>query len=167
MMAVAIGALATTGLTEKSEQATESNPVKKVSNMKDAQTAPVASLDQPNDTMVFLVAEQMPTFKGGFAALQKWLAENIHYPAEAQAVGTQARVIISFVVYKDGSIGKAEIKNHMKIGTADDAVDVVAKNPEEQAAYDQQDKKLEAAAQAIDKEALRVINSMPKWTPGK
>lgn len=167
MMAVAIGAFATTGLTKKSEQVAASNPVKEVLNMKDVQTVPAASLDQPNDTMVFLVAEQMPAFKGGMAALQKWLAENIHYPAEAQAVGAQTRVIVSFVVYKDGSIGKAEIKNHMKVGTADDAVAVVAKNPEEQAAFDQQDKKLEAAAQALDKEALRVINSMPKWTPGK
>ncbi len=167
MMAVAIGAFATTGLTEKSEQVAESNPVKKVVNMKNVQTAPAASLDQPDDTMVFLVAEQMPAFKGGTAALAKWLSANVHYPAEAHAVGAQARVIVSFVVYKDGSIGKAEIKQHTKTGTADDAVAVVAKTAEEKAAYDQQEKELEAAAKAIDKEALRVVNSMPKWTPGK
>ena len=60
------------------------------------------------------------------------LASNIKYPDE---VCGQGRVIVSFVVEKDGSITNATIRRSV--------------DP------------------AFDREALRVISSMPKWIPGK
>ena len=50
------------------------------------------------------VAEVMPKFPGGIPGLMQYLARNIKYPTIAQENGTQGRVIVQFVVNKDGSI---------------------------------------------------------------
>ena len=83
----------------------------------------------------FDVVEQMPEFPGGSSKLLEYLAKNIRYPAEAEEAGAVGRVIVSFVVEKDGSISDA--------------------------------KTVKAIHPALDAEALRVINGMPKWIPGK
>ena len=53
---------------------------------------------------VFDVVEEMPHFPGGPAALQAFLSSNTKYPVVAQENGVQGRVIVSFVVERDGSI---------------------------------------------------------------
>lgn len=85
-----------------------------------------------NDEKVYEVVEQMPSFPGGQEALMTYINNNIKYPDE---VCGQGRVIVSFVVEKDGSITNATIRRSV--------------DP------------------AFDREALRVISSMPKWIPGK
>ena len=87
------------------------------------------------DGKVYDVVDQMPQFPGGPSKLFEYLARNVRYPAEAEKAGIQGRVIVSFVVEKDGSISNA--------------------------------KAVKAIHPALDAEALRVINSMPNWTPGK
>ena len=53
--------------------------------------------------------EKMPTFQGGdLSKFVLWLQTNVKYPAEAVAKGIQGRVIFSFVVNKDGSVGSFE-----------------------------------------------------------
>ena len=52
----------------------------------------------------FDVVEEMPQFPGGAQALMEYLAQNIKYPAEAEKAGIQGRVILTFVVDKDGSV---------------------------------------------------------------
>ena len=84
---------------------------------------------------VHQVCEEMPEFPGGMQECMKWLGKNINYPAEAKEKGTRGRVIIQFVVEKDGSITEAKVAR---------GVDPL-----------------------LDAEALRVINSSPKWKPGK
>ncbi|RHO74879.1 M56 family peptidase [Parabacteroides sp. AF48-14] len=76
-----------------------------------------------------------PEFPGGEGALLQFLAKSIKYPVEAQRLGKQGTVNISFVIEKDGMITNAKI--------------------------------VQPLYPSLDKEALRVINSMPKWTPGK
>ena len=90
--------------------------------------------EEPEEQEIFDVVEKMPEFPGGNAALMSYLAKNIKYPTIAQENGTQGRVIVQFVVNKDGSIVDAKVAR---------SVDPY-----------------------LDKEALRVINSMPKWNPG-
>ena len=85
-----------------------------------------------NEEKVYEVVEQMPSFPGGQEALMTYINNNIKYPDE---VCGQGRVIVSFVVEKDGSITNATIRRSV--------------DP------------------AFDREALRVISSMPKWIPGK
>ena len=84
---------------------------------------------------VFDVVEQMPSFTGGNTALMKFLNENIHYPVVAQENGVQGRVVVSFVVERDGHITDVQIARSV--------------DP------------------SLDKEAQRVVKSMPKWIPGK
>ena len=69
---------------------------------KPEQTAAAASGDEP-----FLVVEQMPTFQGGdLNTFRNWVMTHLRYPQEAVRKGTQGRVVLTFVVEKDGSIGE-------------------------------------------------------------
>jgi protein TonB len=95
--------------------------------------APVEEEEVTNE--IFTVVEDMPAFPGGDAALLKFIGSNLKYPVIAQENGIQGRVIVSFVIERDGSVA--------------DAVVVRGIDP------------------SLDKEALRVVKSMPKWTPGK
>lgn len=53
---------------------------------------------------VFVVVEEQPTFPGGNEGMMEFLGENVKYPVEAQSNGIQGRVILNFVVMKDGSL---------------------------------------------------------------
>ena len=87
------------------------------------------------DSEIFQVVEEQPMFPGGMQEMMKFLQQNIKYPKEAQEQGKQGRVIVQFVVNKDGSI------------TGDSVV--------------------RSVDSLLDAEALRVVRSMPNWTPGK
>ena len=90
---------------------------------------------EPKEEQVFTAVEQKPAFPGGEAALMKWLSSNIVYPVMAQEEGAQGRVVVQFVVEKDGRIGQVKV--------------VRGRHPE------------------LDKEAVRVVKSLPKFIPGK
>ena len=60
-------------------------------------------------TKVFDVVEEMPSFPGGSAALMSYLSSNTKYPVVAQENGVQGRVIVSFVVERDGSISDVKV----------------------------------------------------------
>ena len=61
------------------------------------------------ETKVFDVVEEMPQFPGGQAALLDYLAKNIKYPVVAEENGIQGRVIVTFVVERDGSITDVKV----------------------------------------------------------
>ena len=63
-----------------------------------------------------------------------YLCSNIKYPTISQETGSQGKVIVQFVVDKDGTISNPEV--------------------------------VRGVDPYLDKEAIRVISSMPKWTPG-
>ena len=66
----------------------------------------------PADTaknVVYDVTETMPQFPGGQEVLLKYLAANIKYPASAVKGKKQGRVIVTFIIQKDGSVAKARI----------------------------------------------------------
>ena len=84
---------------------------------------------------IFVAVEQQPEFPGGNAALMKWLGNNIRYPQMALENGISGRVIVKFVVEKDGSVSGVTL--------------------------------VRGVDKDLDREALRVVKSMPKWQPGK
>jgi len=84
---------------------------------------------------VFDYAEQMPSFPGGQGALNEYLSKTIRYPVAAEENGIQGRVIVQFVVEKDGSITDVRV--------------------------------VRSVDPSLDKEAVRVAKSMPRWIPGK
>ena len=87
------------------------------------------------ETKIFTVVEQMPLFPGGDAALMAYLRDNIHYPTVATENGVQGRVVVGFVVERDGSITDVNV--------------------------------LRSVDPSLDREAMRVVKGMPRWTPGK
>lgn len=94
------------------------------------------NIPQPvNSNSVYDVVEQMPSFPGGISGLRTYLNQNIRYPAEAQEICVQGRVVVSFVVEKDGHISDVTV--------------------------------VRSVEPSLDKEAIRVVRNMPRWTPGK
>ena len=51
----------------------------------------------------------MPTFPGGEKALDDLLSANIQYPALARKQNLEGRVVVQFVVEKDGSVGEVKV----------------------------------------------------------
>jgi TonB family protein len=58
------------------------------------------------DTTIYTIVDQTPTFPGGEEALAKFLSKNIHYPKQAQEKNIQGIVTVTFVVTSDGSLDK-------------------------------------------------------------
>ena len=105
---------------------------------KDAEVKPEEEMktQKPEvENKVFDVVEQMPSFPGGQSALMQYLANNIKYPVVAQENGVQGRVVVSFVVERDGSITDVQV--------------------------------VRSVDPSLDREAQRVVKSMPRWIPGK
>ncbi|MBR5638324.1 MAG: TonB family protein [Muribaculaceae bacterium] len=84
---------------------------------------------------VFMSAAHMPEFPGGTPALMNFLSQNIRYPQVAQDNGIQGKVVVQFVVEKNGSVGEIKVAHGV-------------------------DKDL-------DKEAVRVCKTLPKFKPGR
>ena len=55
-------------------------------------------------TEIFISAERMPDFPGGLRGFYKFLGSNIHYPDDMKKNGVQGKVVVTFVVEKDGSL---------------------------------------------------------------
>jgi TonB family protein len=71
----------------------------------------------------------MPEFPGGPAECMKFLAQNIRYPKKARENGIQGRVVVQFVVDKDGSIDDIKIVNSVSWELNDEAKRVIKKMP--------------------------------------
>ena len=81
------------------------------------------------ETKVFDVVEVMPTFPGGQQALFEWLSKNIKYPVVAEENGVQGRVIVTFVVERNGSITDVQVAKSVDPSLDKEAVRVVKAMP--------------------------------------
>jgi len=86
-----------------------------------------------DDDVIFMVVEKMPEFPGGQLAMMRFINENIHRPVVGHCFG--GRVIVQFVVEKDGSITNIEV--------------------------------VRGVDPSLDREAIRIVESMPNWIPGE
>ncbi len=89
--------------------------------------------EKPKEDEVFVAVEQQAEFPGGMAALMKWLGNNIRYPEAAQQNDVQGRVIVKFIVEKDGSVTQAQIVKGVDKDLDKEALRVVGKMPKWQA----------------------------------
>ena len=85
--------------------------------------------DTTTDDKVYDVCEQMPTFEGGDAALLKYLTDSVKYPELAKKHGVQGRVVIGFIVEKDGSLTDVKVLRHVDIDLDAEALRVVKGMP--------------------------------------
>lgn len=83
------------------------------------------------------VVDEQAEYPGGRGALIKYLSERIQYPDIARELGLSGKSILQFVVNADGSISNVKVVKGMK------------------------------DCKECDAEAMRVVKTMPKWTPGK
>lgn len=92
---------------------------------------PNADVEEPKDELgtVFNVVEVMPEFPGGAQALMKYLSEEINYPDDAIASGTQGRVIAQFIVNKDGSISDVKVVKSVSESLDKEALRVIKEMP--------------------------------------
>lgn len=104
-------------------------------NCKTASGADVKSETDEAGEELLEVCEELPLYPGGMEAMWKYMMQSIKYPAAARTLEQQGRVIIRFVVEKDGSVTNLEV--------------------------------LKSVSPLLDAEAVRMVKSMPKWTPGK
>lgn len=84
---------------------------------------------QYTDSEIFTEIDEMPEFPGGQAKLMNWLAVNIRYPDAAQQHGVQGRVIVNFVVEKDGSISGVRVLKGVDKDLDAEAIRVVKRMP--------------------------------------
>ena len=114
---------------ETSESTTEaiSGPVAQVSGP--VATGPVVVEEASDEGEIFQVVEQMPEFPGGMQALMAYLSKNIQYPSVAQDNGIQGRVLVSFVVNKDGSIVDPEVIKSVDAALDKEAMRVIKAMP--------------------------------------
>ena len=91
--------------------------------------APEPPKQQVEENKVFDVVEQMPSFPGGMGALMSWLSQNIKYPVIAAENGVHGRVIVQFVVEKDGSITDVKVAKSVDPSLDKEAARVVSAMP--------------------------------------
>ena len=114
-------------------------PLPKVSLSGDSAVHPGVSKDIEMDTSetVFTFVEMQPVFYGGMDKLNEFISSNIRYPQMEKENGIQGKVFVEFEVNKYGDVVNVKVKNP-KSGNA-----------------------------GLEKEAIRVVEMMPPWTPGR
>lgn len=93
------------------------------------------SQSDDSDNAVYKMVEEMAQFPGGQAEMLKFIQENRQYPEAAKANGVHGKVMVTFIVERDGSLSDVKVMRGLGSG--------------------------------CDEEAIRVVQSMPKWNPGK
>jgi periplasmic protein TonB len=88
-----------------------------------------------DETEVFVIVEEMPSFPGGESARLSYLSKNLRYPKLAVETGIEGSVFITFVVMPNGSVSDVRV--------------------------------LRGIGGGCDEEAIRVVQGMPRWNPGK
>lgn len=73
--------------------------------------------------------EIMPEFPGGMAAWSKFLSKNLQYPNRARDNGVSGRVVVSFIVEKNGEITALKIISGIGFGCDEEALRVIKKSP--------------------------------------
>jgi protein TonB len=89
----------------------------------------VKQVVEENPNQIFTAVEQAPTFPGGDGAFGKYLGKNIRYPAIARENNVQGRVVLTFVVERDGSLTDIKVLRSLGSGTDEEAVRVLKASP--------------------------------------
>ena len=126
---------------------------------------------EADDDPVFEICEEAPRYKDGEGALMQFIAKNIRYPKEATEHGIQGRVIVQFIVNKDGSCSNFKILTNTAHDTSGGPVVTQARKAE----LDQQQgieteytpEEIRGWSKSLETEAIRVLKLAGKWEPGK
>ena len=70
---------------------------------------PTSEKEQGDEPLDVRIVEQLPEYPGGMSAFIEWLTKNLKYPESARAQKVQGKVVVSFIINKDGSISDAKV----------------------------------------------------------
>lgn len=120
----------------------------------------------------FEVVDKQPEYKGGIPELMKFVAQNIRYPKEAQEFGLSGRVVLSFVIEKNGLVSEINVVNNGAMPKKEDYqssdITVIGYASTEKEEAKPAFEEVEAAAKTLENEAIRVVKlSNGNWTPGE
>lgn len=73
--------------------------------------------------------DEKPSFPGGESAMKSYLNSNVKYPVEAQENCIQGRVIVQFIIEKDGSISDVKVASGVDLSLDKEAIRVVKAMP--------------------------------------
>ncbi|MQY78242.1 MAG: TonB family protein [Bacteroidetes bacterium] len=123
------------------------NKVKSGSSISEGEIEDIFNPQIKQDTPVFFIVEEMPDFQGkGIEGFKEFVVNNIKYPEEAVKKKLEGKVFVQFIINMDGYIRNVKVL---------------------QATNEPYPELKKINAPSLEKEALRVVNSSPKWEPGK
>lgn len=104
-------------------------PASSTATSDDVEVVVVDMYPEAHDSDAFDVVEKMPEYPGGIEAFMKFLSENVRYPEAASKAGIQGRVLVEFIVEKDGSISNTHVIQNVNEYLDAEAVRVVGAMP--------------------------------------
>ena len=109
--------------------------------------------------LIYQLCDQQPAFPGGQAELSKFLSANLTYPEATRKENFSGQVLVTFVVRTDGSLSNLQAQpfqpgqHEMKPRYVTHVLDSKPLTP--------------ALHQLLEREAARLVSTMPKWQPAK
>jgi TonB family protein len=98
-------------------------------NYKDGALVSGASMDKGGHSISYTKRGIPPEFKGGLEAFSNYLGRSINYPDDARQNNTQGRVILSFVVEKDGQVSNVQVVRAVSPSIDAEAVRIIKRSP--------------------------------------
>ena len=97
--------------------------------LEEAMKAEKQKKETPQEKVIFQVVEQMPEFPGGMQKAMEFLGKNSKYPVAAQEAKIEGRVIVQFVVERDGSVSDVKVMRGVNPELDAEAIRVVSMMP--------------------------------------
>ena len=172
MVAIALSAFATPAFVNPIEKDMESGGTSSLTEGKVTNNFPIGQTDQQKKKgtakmkgdKVLDTCDKLPEFEGGQEQLMKLLQANVRYPETAQSMGVQGRIVVEFIVEKDGSVSDVKVCKK-DITPSLESATVIAYGEDKPKPTEEE---LRKATKALEEETIRVARlTSGKWTPGE
>ena len=174
MVAIALSAVATPAFVNPIEKDMESGGTSSLTEGKVTNNFPIGQTDQQKKKgtakmkgdKVLDTCDKLPEFEGGQEQLMKLLQANVRYPETAQSMGVQGRIVVEFIVEKDGSVSDVKVCKKDITPSLESATVITYADEEDKPKPTEEE--LRKATKALEEETIRVARlTSGKWTPGE
>ena len=174
MVAIALSAFATPAFVNPIEKDMESGGTSSLTEGKVTNNFPIGQTDQQKKKgtakmkgdKVLDTCDKLPEFEGGQEQLMKLLQANVRYPETAQSMGVQGRIVVEFIVEKDGSVSDVKVCKKDITPSLESATVITYADEEDKPKPTEEE--LRKATKALEEETIRVARlTSGKWTPGE
>ena len=174
MVAIALSAFATPAFVNPIEKDMESGGTSSLTEGKVTNNFPIGQTDQQKKKgttkmkgdKVLDTCDKLPEFEGGQEQLMKLLQTNVRYPETAQSMGVQGRIVVEFIVEKDGSVSDVKVCKKDITPSLEGATAIAYADEKDKPKPTEEE--LRKATKALEEETIRVARlTSGKWTPGE